>query len=63
MKRPRLPGGTPYSPGLTINPLHGVRGPMAKHVYIIVAGLALAVAMVFVVLTIGAYVLQPIPVH
>jgi hypothetical protein len=36
---------------------------MAKHVYLIVAGLALALAMVFVVLTIGAYVLQPIPVH
>jgi hypothetical protein len=34
---------------------------MAKHVYIIVAGLALALAMVFVVLAIGAYVLQPIP--
>ena len=34
-----------------------------KHVYIIVAGLALAVAIVFVVLAIGAYVLQPIPVQ
>jgi len=32
---------------------------MARHVYIIVAALALAVAMVFL----AAYILQPIPVH
>jgi hypothetical protein len=32
---------------------------MARHIYIIVAALALAVAMVFL----AAYILQPIPVH